>query len=180
MNYHCYNQKFCALCGYSLTCVQSCLVVSVRWSITNSANCGNYRKKSLMAREVIMLSLNRLPSTAFINYTSLWIYDHSTYTLETTHHMPETRHAYKRFCVGLLSCIATICTALSPALLIVKIEIKVRIESGCKCDSRDGIGLSLLETTWVNQLPLETHPEYVGPEPSTATQVKISPYNMPL
>lgn len=170
MNYHCYNEKFCALFRYSLTCVQRlscsvCLLVH----ITNSANCSNYMKKSLMAREVIMLSPNRLPSAAFINYASLWIGDHQIIHLRLHTICTETLSTLPS--VSVLACsLATTCNSPSPALLILKIEIKVRIESGCKCDLQGWDRLEPPGTTLGYSASHETHPECLDPEPSTATQ----------
>ena len=172
LNCYCYDQKFCALSRCSLTCVQRlsysvCLLVH----ITNSANCSNYMKKSLMAREVIMLFPNRLPSTAFINYASLQIRDQQIIHLRL--HTICTATLSKLLSVSVLACshcIATICNSLSPALLILKIESKVRIESGCKCDLHGWDRLEPPGTTLSYSASHETHPECLDPEPFTATQ----------
>lgn len=150
---------------------RGCLVVSVLWSTLLiqliAAITGRnrwWREKSLCYPWTDCLPRRSLITPAYrLATTKSYTWDHTPYAWNS-------RHAAKRFCVGLLSCIATICNSPSPALLIVKIEIKVRIESGCKCDLQGWGRLEPAGTTLGYSASHETHPEYVDPEPSTATQ----------
>lgn len=121
---------FSAVVRNSLTCVQrlSC-GISLLAYITNSANCSNYMKRSLLARKAIMLFLNSLHSIAFINYACLQIHNHQIIHLRPHTTCPETLSKFAvPFHAGWHSYMAHRLYRPSPALQILKIEIKIRME----------------------------------------------------